>query len=180
MNKARIAAVVALALLALSFGSAQATAPIVPGAGSPVVDGAMAKGEYGWMNSVGGFWLGVSLSKDGQTLTIGLAAKTAGWVSVGLGSTKMNGAYMLIAYDDGKPHFAEELGKGHGHSVAPGKKVLSQAIKTVNGMTYLEFTIPAAEFVKNGKLPLILGASNKADFISWHPMAQGIEIPVGK
>ena len=181
MKTRKAAIVVALALVVLSLGFGQASpAPIVPGTGSPVIDGAMAKGEYGWMQSVGKFWLGATLSKDGKTLTIGLAAQTKGWISVGLGSTKMNGAYMLIAYDNGKQNFSEQIGKGHGHSAAPGTKVTASAVKTVNGMTYLEFSIPAEEYVKGGKLDLILGASNTADFVSWHPLAQGIEIPVSK
>jgi hypothetical protein len=179
MKNSKTIAILALTVLAVAFAAAQGS-PVLPGAGSPVVDGAMAKGEYGWMNTVGSFWLGVSLSKDGQTLTIGLAAKTSGWVSVGLGSQKMDGAYIIIAYFDGQQHIAEEIGKGHGHSVAPGKKLIASTVKTTNGMTYLEFSIPAAEYIKTGKLPLILGASNKADFISWHPMAQGTELTIGK
>lgn len=181
MQKAKLSFVSALILIGLSTGFAQsAPASIIPGTGSPSIDGAMAKGEYGWMQSVGKFWLGVTLSKDGKTLMIGLAAQTKGWISVGLGSTKMNGAYMLIAYDNGKQNFSEQIGKGHGHSPAPGTKVTASAVKTVNGMTYLEFSIPAEEYVKGGKLALILGASNTADFISWHPLAQGIELPIGK
>lgn len=177
----KAALVFTLAVVALSFGFSQTPpSPLIPGTGSPVIDGSMAKGEYGWMQTVGQFWLGVGLSSDGRTLTIGLAAQTKGWISVGLGSLRMNGAYMLIAYDNGKQNLSEELGKGHGHSPAPGKKVTASVVKTAGGMTWLEFSIPAQDFIRNGKLDLILGASNTADFLSWHPLFQSIEIPIGK
>jgi hypothetical protein len=164
----------ALALGIAAFAGAQALA--VQDA-APVIDGAMQKGEYAQAQAVGPFWLGAALSKDGSTLSIGLAAKSTGWIAVGLGSTRMNGAYIVIGFDsNGNATVSENIGKGHGHSPSGAHKVIASALKTANGQTTLEFSIPAAEYVKSGKLDLILGASNKADLVSFHPLFKGVTL----
>ncbi len=173
----------ALALISsLVIVAALATAQtLAPQATAPTIDGNVQKGEYSVMQSSKGFWLGVALSADKSTLTIGLAAGTTGWISVGLGSLRMNGSFMVIGFDsNGKQTITEEKGVGHGHSPANTHKVLKSVIKTAGGQTSLEFSIPAAEFVKDGKLQLILGASNTADLISFHPKFASVEIPVAK
>jgi hypothetical protein len=152
---------------------------VVPQATAPVVDGIMQKNEYAFTQSTGNFWLGIALSADKSTLNIGLAANTTGWISVGLGSAKMNGAYIVIGFDkDGKQTISEDLGKGHSHSPSGLHKVLQSVVKTTGNQTVIEFSIPAAEFIKNGKLPLILGASKADDLVSWHPLFKGLEVQV--
>jgi hypothetical protein len=181
MTGRKLAALLAAAIILASLGFAQTAAgSLAPSATVPIIDGSMSKGEYSLMQTVSGFWLGTSLSKDGQTLYIGVVAKATGWIAAGLGSTKMNGSYMIMAYNDGSQKISEQKGVGHGHVPAEGTKVTKYAVKTVNGMTCLEFSIPAAEWIKDGTLKLILAASNKADFTSYHPAIGIVQIPVTK
>lgn len=171
-------AVLALGILMAGFAGAQ-TAPGILAVQdtAPVIDGNMQKGEYVSAQAVGPFWLGAALSQDKATLTVGLAAKSTGWISVGLGSLKMNGSYIIIGFDkDGKATVSEEKGQGHGHSPSGTHKVIASALKTANGQTTLEFSIPAGDYVKGGKLDLILGASNKADLVSWHPQFKNVSL----
>lgn len=177
MIKKRVFVAVAIAFAMVAFASAQTS--LSPQATAPTIDGAMQNGEYKLMQTVGSFWLGTALSADKSTLTIGIAAKSTGWISVGLGSLRMNGAYIVLGFDKaGKQTITENKGSGHSHSPSGTHKVIASVVKTVNGSTYLEFSIPAAEYLKNGKLQLILGASNTADMISFHPLFKSIEIPV--
>lgn len=176
VTSSRLILTIAAFVLHASFASAQALSPsdIVPG-----IDGVMQKGEYAVMQSVQGFWLGATLSRDRSTLTIGVAAQAGGWISAGLGSRRMNGAYIVIAYDkSGKQVISEDRGAGHKHSPVTYKKVLKSAVKTVNEQTVLEFSIQAADFIKGGKLQLILATSNTADLFSFHPKFTSLEIPV--
>jgi hypothetical protein len=171
--------VLGLLLLALSLGFSQAV--LSPSANTPVVDGVIAKGEYSIQQAVGQFWLGVNLSKDGKTLNVGVAAKANGWISIGLGSMKMNGSYIVIGYDkDGKQTISEDIGKGHGHSPSGVKKVTSAVVKSANGVATIEYAIPADEWIKTGKLQLILGAGKAFDLVSWHPLAMNFEATVKK
>ena len=176
ISKNRMILPVAALLLLSSFASAQS---LSPSAGIPDIDGVMQKSEYAVMQTVQGFWLGATLSKDKSTLTIGVAAQTGGWISAGLGSKRMNGSYIVIAYDKaGKQVISEDRGAGHRHTPVTEKKVQKYAVKTVNGQTVLEFSIPAGDFIKGGKLQLILGASNTADLFSFHPKFTSFEIPI--
>jgi hypothetical protein len=176
--KTKLLSLLLTLLLATSFAGAQALAPA---ATTPTIDGAVQKGEYTVMQAPKGFWLGVSLSQDKSTLTLGLASQTTGWIAIGLGSLKMNGSYIVIGYDKaGKQVISEDKGVGHGHSPLGTHKVLKSIIKTANGQTSIEFSIPAADYIKDGKLQLILAAANTADLISFHPKFASLEIPVAK
>lgn len=174
----KFAASAAALLLAAALAGAQTLAPQ---ATQPTIDGNMQKGEYAFQQATKDFWVGAALSQDKQTLTLGLVAATKGWISVGLGSLKMNGSYIVIGYDQGgKVTISENKGVGHGHSASGLHKVIKSAIKTAGNSTTLEFSIPAAEWIKDGKLQLILGASNTADLISFHPKFGSLEIAVAK
>lgn len=171
--------VLVLLATALSLGFSQAV--LSPSAQVPLADGVMAKGEYSIMQAANQFWLGLSLSQDGKTLYVGLAAKADGWISAGLGSMKMNGAYIVIGYDkDGKQTISEEVGKGHSHSASGVKKVTAASVKWAKGVSTIEYAIPAADWIKTGKLQLILGAGKSFDLTSWHPLAYNLEVTVKK
>ena len=88
--------------------------PVAQEAG-PVVDGAVAEGEYGVSLQYDG--IVISLALVGDTLHAAAVAATTGWVAVGFGSDVMDGARILFSYveADGTVFFAEQEGKGHRH-----------------------------------------------------------------
>ncbi len=152
-----------LMVCAFSFGSLVAQAAL------PAIDGTIAANEYAVTGSYGDLTLGVTLSADKSTLSVGVASPGAGWVSAGLGSLKMNGSFMVLAYDDnGKQVFSEDTGKMFGHTPNSAKSVTAEAVREADGKTTLEFTVPAGNFVKDGKLQLILAYSDKDSFRAKH------------
>ncbi|TFG82920.1 MAG: hypothetical protein E4H20_06675, partial [Spirochaetales bacterium] len=123
---------------------------------TPIQDGTIQKGEYSITDTQSGITIAASLSKDGSTLYMAVSAATAGWVSFGVGSPRMNGSYMIFGFQksDGVRVISEETGKGHSHS--PNNKSMATAFITeMNGVTTLEAAFPATGFIKAGILDVI-------------------------
>ncbi|HQO66488.1 MAG TPA: hypothetical protein PLI66_07105, partial [Spirochaetales bacterium] len=91
----RVVFVMVALMAAASAASAQ---DLVRSSAAPSVDGIAAAGEYSTWFDRSEIRVGLSLSADGSTLYVAVDAPTAGWVAVGLGSLKMDGAYMVLAY----------------------------------------------------------------------------------
>jgi hypothetical protein len=149
-------------------------------AAAPMADGVIAPGEYGFSAVKSGAGIHLGLSADGSTIYAAIDAPTKGWVSLGLGSLKMGGASIFMAEDKaGSPVFSEQLGAGHGHSDAKTQLVLAQAVKTAEGRTVFEFSLPAGGFIASGKLDLIY-AFGGANMSAYHfPFNRGsLSVPV--
>ena len=132
------------------------------------LDGAVSSGEYPWTASKGDLTVWTRLSADGATLHVAVRAKTTGWVSIGLGSPRMDGSFMLFGYVTGSVEtVTEETGKGHAHTVNPSRVALSR-VKEADGFTTLEATLPAGSYVKAGKLDLIAAWGRRDDRTSMH------------
>ena len=163
--KARIFAFLCVAAIAASGFAA----PLSLGVGTATVDGAIGQGEYANFATLSGIGFGSSLSADGSVLTLAVQAPTTGWVAIGLGANVMNGAWMLLAYDDGvKPAYSEQLGAGHFHKAVTASKLLKSVVKQSGGVTVLEVQVKAADFIKDGNLPVIMAYGKSADFVSRH------------
>jgi hypothetical protein len=135
---------------------------------SPVADGILGVNEYAVTGTYGDLVLGVSLSADKSTLHVGVVSPSTGWVAAGFG-TGMNGAFMVLAYDDaGTVAVSEDTGKMFTHSPNASKILTAEAVREKDGKTTLEFTVPSGNFVKNGKLPMILAWSDKDSFSAKH------------
>jgi hypothetical protein len=140
-----------------------------PSGKDPTIDGAIGQGEYSQFNDFNGMQVGASLSQDGSILSLAIQAPTSGWVAIGMGSGFMDGAYMVLAYEaDGKQAITEQIGVSHFHSPVKGTKLIKSAVHSVNGVTVLEFQVRAADFVKGGRLPLIMAYGRSPDFSSRH------------
>ena len=145
----------------------------------PVADGSVAVGEYAWKTEQKGVVLSLSLSADGTILYAALDVPVSGWVSVGLGSKRMNGAFMVLGSDDGgKTEISEQTGKGFGHTLNKETILRSQAVKESEGRTVLEFSVPAEKFIKNGKLDVIAAWSKNDAFSSKHANRMSVSVPV--
>lgn len=177
MNKFLLA-VVALSLALLASVSAQTLAPA---ALVPVADGHFGAAEYSFTGSYNGMKLGTSLSADGKTLFVALEAPTTGWVAVGLGSLKMNGAFMVLAYDkNGTPSISEQTGSGHGHKPNAVNILTAGAVKEAGGVTVLEFALPAAGFTGTASLKMLVAYGNNDNFTSIHSKFASTEISIVK
>jgi hypothetical protein len=136
-----------------------------PSDGIPAADGTIGAAEYTWKTEQKGASLYLSLSSDGTILYAALDSPAAGWASIGLGSKMMNGAFMVLGSDDaGKTEISEQTGKGFGHKPNAEKILQSQAVKENEGRTVLEFSVPAAKFIKNGNIDVIAAWAKKDSF----------------
>jgi hypothetical protein len=166
----RVSVIVLFAALVASAGFAQQLAVT---AAKPVVDGVVASGEYSYAKTLGPLVL--SASRTADTLFVAITGETSGWVAVGLGSTKMNGATIFMGFvdDQGKVQFKPQAGSGHRHSDAEKAvtdSVVSYSIKTAGGKTTLELALKAALYIKEGQATLdaIFAIGQAKSFLPLH------------
>jgi hypothetical protein len=136
---------------------------------APVVDGSVAAGEYTGTLVLGRY--SISMSRHGGELYIGMSARTAGWVAVGLGSLKMNGATILIGYvnRDGL-RLKVQRGVAHTHTDTPGDALLGSAGTETGGRTTIEMRLKAAPFIAQGatQIQMIVAFGNTDSFTVPH------------
>lgn len=156
---------------------------LVAQAEAPVVDGAVADGEYGVSLQYDGITIGLALV--GDVLHVAAAATTTGWVGVGFGSDKMDGARILFSFvdADGQVFFAEQEGREHKHYDVPDTVATAHAVAEADGVTTLEAALPEA-FVRAsadaaGTFPMIM-AYGRADSVRVkHRFFKSIELTFG-
>ena len=145
----------------------------------PVADASVGTAEYSYKIEQNGMVFSLSLSADGTVLYVALDAPASGWVAVGLGSRKMNGAFMVLGYDDkGATAISEETGKGHRHTANDRQILTSQAVKEQNGHTVLEFSVPVAPYIKDGKIDALFAWSKRDKFSAMHSKYAATTVPV--
>lgn len=158
--------------------NAQDQAALSPTSSVPSIDGAIGANEYQYSSTVSGMSLGASLGDDGQ-IYLAIQVKTAGWVALGVGGTKMNGSRLFLAYDTGsKKVFSEQLGAGHFHGDVKDPAVGTWAVKQAGGVTTLELVLPASKALTNGKLNLLFAYSDGTSFMARHKARGSVTIPV--
>ncbi len=177
MKKAVVFAVV-LGFLGFTAASAGAQG-LAPSANKPVADGVVGPKEYSMTGTYSGMTLGSSLSSDGKTVYFALEAPTTGWVAIGLGSNRMNGAFMVLASDaKGTTVVSEQTGRGHSHSPNAVKKLASGAVKENKGNTVLEFSLPAAEYIKGTSLQMLIAFGTGDDITTKHEKYASLDLPL--
>ena len=164
MKKLLMICFLLVTLIDLGFGQ------IIPaGSAAPVADGILNPSEYVRLDTYQDMRLGRSVSTDGKTLYFALEAPTSGWVALGLGSDRMDGAFMILAYDDGTNAIvSEQTGTGHRHQPNATKKLLTSAVKETSGKTVLEFSLPASEYASLTSLKMLLAYGKQDNFTSMH------------
>ena len=164
MKKSLIGCFLLLAIIVPGFSQ------IIPaGSAAPVADGILKQDEYAQLDTYQDMRLGRSVSTDGKTLYFALEAPTSGWVSIGLGSDRMDGAFMILAYDDGTNAIvSEQTGTGHRHQPNATKKLLTSAVKETSGKTVLEFSLPATEYAGTSSLKMLMAYGKQDNFTSIH------------
>lgn len=135
----------------------------------PVIDGIFSPGEYASEIPLRDMRLGYALSNNQQEIYFVLEAPTNGWVSIGLGSNRMNGAHMIMGYDDlTNKVIVEETGRGRSHSPASTPILLRSAIAQTGAKTTLEFSVPASLYASGRELSLIVAYGNQNNIRSRH------------
>ena len=181
----KLMTVVALAMLCVaatgSAWAANAFEPLAPSAVSPQADGAVGAAEYPWHAAIEDLQLWLALSADSSTLHVALRAPTTGWVAVGLGTLGMNGAFLVLGYDDkGKQVVSEQTGVPFGHRENKNSVLLKSAVAEKDGATTLEFSLPAAGYLSSGSLKLIMSYGKQDNITLKHVKHVVAEVPLKK
>jgi hypothetical protein len=177
----KLTAVVSL-LAALAAGAASAQSLAV-GSVKPTVDGVVNAGEYVFSQKFDALTLYASRTAD--TLNLAVVGNTTGWVAVGLGSLKMNGATIFMGFvgADGKVQFKPQSGTGHRHVDAKdvADSITSYQIKEADGKTTLEIALKAANYIKSGQsaLDLIFAVGDDKSFTPYHSYRGSLSLKLG-
>jgi hypothetical protein len=159
--------------------------PLAVTGSATVVDGIVAAGEYSYTQDFG--QMKISLNRTADALSIAVVGSTKGWVAVGVGSLRMNGAVMFLGYVDssGKAQFKVQAGQGHSHSDTTQSvqdTVASYAMKEVNGVTVLELALKPAAYVKAGQteLDLIFAEGSGDSFGPFHTFRGSLPVTLAQ
>ena len=165
-----------LLALGAATGFAQSAALAVT-ANKTSVDGVVHPEEYSFTKAFGP--VTISANRTAGTLYLALTGTTSGWVALGLGSLKMNGATIFMGFvgDDGKVQFTSQAGRGHSHNNVTAA-VVSYAVKTAGDTTTMEIALNANEYVKSGQtaLQLIFAIGADKSFASYHSYRNSLSL----
>ncbi|MBN2352389.1 MAG: hypothetical protein JXD23_07460 [Spirochaetales bacterium] len=145
--------------------------PSPPKPAPAAVDGVVKDGEYPLFFDLAPFKVWVS--RSGDVIRFAVSAETRGWVALGFGSRRMDGADIFMGeVKNGKEIFTEQIGRGHGHADNPaGKRFATRyAVKLDGDVTTMELECPAAKVVPKGakELPVILAYSASDSLTQYH------------
>jgi hypothetical protein len=142
LNKHPVLILVLLSL-GLTLASAQ-TLSLTPS--SVKIDGLISDKEYAL--TVPLEKMTVYVTRTADTLFLGLSAQTKGWVALGYGSDRMDGARLFIGtVIDGTASLSQQLGKGHGHREISDNLTIDYAIVEDSGRTTLEIALKTADAI---------------------------------
>jgi DOMON domain len=165
----------AIALGAMVLSTALAAAQTLPlGGPTPTLDGVVGAKEYSLQVPVGKITL--SASRTADTVYLAVSAPTTGWVAVGFGSERMDGADMFLGYvADGKPSFSQQLGSGHSHGQLAKPLELRNALGEVSGTTTMEIAFKVADVIPAAQQELaVLVAYGANDSFSGYHLGRGV------
>ena len=160
---------VLLAALVMPAAAQDRTLTVATTTTKPTIDGVIAKGEYGTPMVVANTTIAVARSAD--VLSVAVSAQTQGWVAVGLGSNRMDGATIFIGYvAGGKLQLKIQQGRGHSHSDLTSDAIIASAGKEVDGWTTIELALKPAAFIVKGQkeLPFIVAYGTADSFFALH------------
>lgn len=159
-----------LVLLSILLVSAVVAAQNLEYAAGPItVDGTAGPDEYPSSVLVNGIRLFPALSADRQTLYLTVTAPTTGWVAVAPGASRMNGAFMVLGYHDGKEAFVrEDTGRGWSHTPNREQIRLASGVTEMSGITSLEIALPAARWLAGSVLEVMVAYGPRDNFTGKH------------
>ncbi|MCX7028800.1 MAG: hypothetical protein NTU62_01615 [Spirochaetes bacterium] len=170
--KKLIMALVMSAFLFTGFAaSAQTQALVLPvGKENPTVDGVSVASEYPVGTEINGMKLWLARTAD--AVYAAFSAPTTGWVAMGFGSPRMDGALMFIGFvsSDGKAQLKIQKGAGHSHGDVQSDALIQFAMKEEGGVTTLEVAVKSASVIGKAaaELPMIMAYGGADNFASLH------------
>jgi hypothetical protein len=154
-------------------------------ASAPAVDGVVNQGEYAYTKDFGS--LSLSVSRTADSLFLAVVGKTAGWVAVGTGAQRMDGAAIFIGFvdKDGKVQFKPQVGQGHSHKDSTQEAtstIAASAMKETGGATTLELALKSDAYVMKGQdaLDLILAVGPDDSFSPRHTFRTALSVKLAK
>lgn len=164
---------IVLILALLSLGLASACAQKLPiGSSSVKIDGLISDKEYALTVPLDK--MTVYVTRTAEALFLGLTAQTRGWVALGFGSERMDGARLFIGtVTDGTASVSQQLGSGHGHRETSDNLPIDYAIVESSGRTTLELALRTSDVIAGGQTELqVLIAFGSTDKITAHHSAR--------
>lgn len=144
---------------------------------TPVVDGVIGNGEYSWSTQADQATL--YLNRTGDVLSAAIKSKSTGWVGIGFGSDRMNGAKIFIGYvKDGKPAFEQQIGRGHTHRGTPSPLEVKYALSEKDGVTVMELSFKLSDIIAGGssELQVLVAYGPSDDFFSYHLFREALTV----
>jgi hypothetical protein len=152
---------------------------------APVVDGVVNLGEYAFTKDFGP--LALSVSRTADTLFLAVVGKTTGWVGVGTGAQRMDGATIFIGFvdNDGKVQFKPQVGQGHTHNDTTQEvmnTITASSMKESGGATTLELALKSAAYIAKDQdsLDLIVAVGAEDSFSPHHMFRTALSITLAK
>ena len=121
----------------------------------------------------------LGLTRTGDTLYVALSAPTTGWVAIGIGSAKMDGAVMYIGYVTGNAtELKVQKGAGHRHADAEADAPRQYAMTEKDGQTVLEIAVTSSAVIARGQktLDLLVAMGATDSFVSMHKARASVTI----
>jgi hypothetical protein len=136
------------------------------------LDGLIAGNEYSLATPLGK--MTVYATRTADMLYLGISAPTTGWVALGFGSDKMDGALLFLGtVANGKAALSQQRGSGHTHKAMADTLTVDYAVSEDKGATTLEMAFKAADVVAAGQSELtILAAYGATDTITAYHTAR--------
>lgn len=157
-------------LLVLCVVLAFASTPAFTQNANPLADGKIGPSEYAASRTDGKITIYWTVASD--TIYMAVSAPTSGWVAVGLGSSRMNGATIFMGYVDenGNPMVTVQKGRSHTHSPTSDVTPVAEVVGSANGTTVLEIAVRRSEVTQPGasRLDYIYAYSTAKNFRTRH------------
>jgi hypothetical protein len=166
--------ILALLVFAAALGSAQSLRVT---SRSPKVDGVVGADEYSWSQSYQTITL--HLSRTGDRLFAAVEAEAAGWVGIGFGSSRMDGAHIFLGYvRRGREEIVQHLGRGHKHQDTKRPVEFEYGLVEAGGVTSLEISVPIDAFIVSGqdRLELIIACGKGDRPQIYHSYRRGVVV----
>ena len=172
------------AVILIGAGLGEEQTPLPVSSVTTTVDGVVHADEYSFSRDFSALKLFVNRTAD--ILYLGIVANTTGWVGVGLGSLRMDGATIFIGYvgEDGTATLKAQTGTGHTHGDVSGDipaTIVSYAMKEADGKTTLEIALKAGAYISSGQrdLDLIFAMGQEKSFLPHHIFRSSLRLRMG-
>lgn len=149
---------------------------VLPAAGGSVqVDGNRGPNEYSYISNQGNMDLALR-RMEGNRLAFHYRVRNEGWIAIGLGSLRMNGAHILIGYYNNRQVIEEHSGIFHLHRRTNNTVLIESVLREEGDFTVWEGILDAGRFLQGVSLQLILAYGDRKNFTTKHRAYRSLEL----